>query len=416
MSGSNNRQIIKMVERVQQGEPRAFTELYQSFFPEICSYISNRYGLEASHAEDIAQEVFLQVFKKIDQLKKPENFRVWVYQITNRTLLNDLRRNQSHNLPASGDFDRDGLSVADTVPLPEDQAADRERNALVHDCMDKLSEPHRSVLNLYYGAELGTPEIAWIRNSAAGTVRNQLMAARRNLRTLLEQEQQDELLYGTIPGVLVTATGKPSLLKRLIAQISSSISSAAAAGTGGATASTGLSTTAKLAMGAATLVMVLSAGGASPTLAHRSVKPVTPQPQPVSKVVPQESSPVEVASLVPVVVAEETPAKSSVPVANDPVAADAVSQPAPPAERADPVITLAQPHISTPVGVVLSPEQILSMAGAQATDADGKQIPVALVGYDPGVFQSAATYAMTVIARDSQGIKAWSRVVFVDVR
>ncbi|MCL2323980.1 MAG: sigma-70 family RNA polymerase sigma factor [Actinomycetia bacterium] len=416
-----------MVERVQKGKPRAFTELYQSYYPELCSYISSRSGLEASRVEDIAQEVFIQVYKKLDQLKKPENFTVWMYQIANRALLNNLRSDQRHNLPTSGDFDRDGLTVADASPLPEDLVVDRERNALVRDCMEKLSEPQRSVLNLYYGAGLDAPEIAQIRNNTAGTVRNQLMAARRNLKELLEQERQGELLRGTavIPGAVVATTGKPGLMKRLIARITTGFSNSGSSGAGGASASTGLSATAKVAMGAATLAMALGAGGVSLAPADQPTPPVS-RPQSVSKVVPLESCPVTAADQKPVATAQQTPVATDPQVAAAPVveapAAPTTPQPAAPAPapapapRPDPVITLAQSHIYTTVGVALSPQQILMKAGAQATDADGALIPVELVGYDSGVFRAAGTYAMTVIARDSQGNKAWSRVVFVEVR
>jgi len=414
----NNRQTGKMVERVQKRKPRAFTELYQSYYPELCSYISMRSGLEASRVEDIAQEVFIQVFKKIDQLKKPENFTVWMYQIANRALLNNLRSDQRHNLPTYGDFDRDGLTVADASPLPEDLVVDRERNALVRDCMDKLSEPQRSVLNLYYGAGLDAPEIARIRNNTAGTVRNQLMAARRNLKMLLEQERQGELLRGTaaIPGAVIAATGKPGLMRRLIMRISTGNS-----GAGGAATSTSLPVTAKLAVGAATLAMMFGAGGVSLAPAHQPVA-ATPRSQTVRQAEPLESCPIEApgptsvaAPVTAVAQVAEAPAVET-PAPSQPAQPQPAPQPAPPVERAAPVITLAQSHVYTTVGTVLSPEQILMKAGAQATDADGALLPVELVGYDPGVFQAAGTYAMTVIARDSQGNKAWSRVVFVEVR
>lgn len=87
-----------------------------------------------------------------------------------------------------------------------------------------------------------------------------------------------------------------------------------------------------------------------------------------------------------------------------------------PADPIPPVITLTHQHIAAPIGVVLSPKDILVAAGAYAIDSAQRPVPVDLVGYDPGIFTQAGTYALSVLARDGQGAKAESRVVFINVQ
>ncbi|MCL2333007.1 MAG: RNA polymerase sigma factor [Actinomycetia bacterium] len=183
----DKRALAQLVKQAQNNHPEAFAALYQLYYRDICYYVQLRAGNDITRAEDVAQEAFLQAFKKIGQLRDPKKFSAWIYQIANRTLLNVQRNEQRHNLALGDEFSGQEDLVADPGPLPEELAQHRERCELVADCLQQMSSSRRLLLLLRYEADLNATEIATILELSPGTVRNQLVDARRELKTLLQK-------------------------------------------------------------------------------------------------------------------------------------------------------------------------------------------------------------------------------------
>ena len=450
----SKRQIACLVRQAQKGEGAAFSKLYQLYYSEICYYLQLHLKDGALCAEDIAQETFLQVFKKIEQVKDPGSFTSWVYQTAHRTLLNVMRSEGRHNIMATETFEGQEGLIADYSQLPEDLAETHEQCDLVRDCLNQLDESQRSVLLLRYEAGLNATEIANILGRSSGTVRNQLVAARRELK--VELQQRSVTLGGAIPAAVILAKNSAlshvlqadvarhfstpsaeqakSFVARSLPQIPAGPSAAQAISSGAQVASTQVQTIGtRVAVGLGALLIVAGAGTGAYLLAPSRPAPVkakeiaaapleaTPAPKESAQsiaatptVAPAEVAVQENEKPAPQVapVSNVTPAPAPVP-ASAPVA---VTAPAVAASPIPPVITFARQHISTSIGAVLTPAQILSATGAQAVDSNNQPVPVSLVGYNVSDFSQAGSYAFSVIARDSQGVKAKSVAVFVDVQ
>lgn len=441
----DKRQVVRLVRQFQQGQLAAFSELYQLYYSDICYYLRSYLKNDSAKVEDIAQETFLQIYKKIGQLKKPESFIAWMYQVAYRTLLNTLRDEQRHNLVATETFDEQASSSADSSQLPEDLAETHERHDLLVECVNQLDRSQRAVLLLRYAAQLNATEIAGILQRSPGTVRNQLTVSRRELKGLLQQ--RGVTLEGIIP-ISMLAPGKNSVLAQALrvdiahlfptpsaAQAKSfvlrsaprasskpfsaqTISGSKAHARPPLAQSRGL----KVAVCIGVLTIVAGAGAfflAQAPVAHTVVGESAPASLPMPAIASGSSGNTQSEQQAP---KPNPPTGTPAPDASKKVEPD---QPVPrvtaphapvPADPTPPVIMLAHQRITASVGVILSPKDILAAAGAYAIDRAQRPVPVDLVGYDPVIFTQAGTYALSVLARDGQGVKAKSRVIFVKVQ
>ncbi len=169
-----------LVLRSQVGDERAFSELYDLFNRRTLRYLQGL--LDKQAAEDVQQEVWLTVFRKIAMLANPSRFRTWLYQVTRHRAIDFLRREtrQSDLLKAVEEEGADGSVTLVDEPLPSRGSAHLEA------AMARLSPAHRDVLILRFWEEMSYTEIALIVGCSIGTVRSRIHHAKRNVKDALE--------------------------------------------------------------------------------------------------------------------------------------------------------------------------------------------------------------------------------------
>src|SRR5262249_52954305 len=87
----SSKQIIRWVLRAQAGDREAFDELLKTIAAPLFRYVRSLAGKHAQ-AEDILQEVFLIMYRKLVWLRDPELFRPWAYRIATREAFRQLKR------------------------------------------------------------------------------------------------------------------------------------------------------------------------------------------------------------------------------------------------------------------------------------------------------------------------------------
>jgi RNA polymerase sigma-70 factor (ECF subfamily) len=166
-----------LVVRSQLGERAALEQLFVRYNQALGYYLGRM--LSRDDVADLQQEVWLTVIRRIRQLRNPEAFVVWLYQIARRKALTLLTvQHESLSLD-----DRDiGENIADDAQpkFSPDEAA------RIHQELAHLSQRHREVLLLRFMEDLSYEEIAQIINCTAGTVRSRLHYAKLALRERLE--------------------------------------------------------------------------------------------------------------------------------------------------------------------------------------------------------------------------------------
>jgi len=152
----------------------------------------------AQDAEDITQDVFLQMYKALPSAQPDRaSLRTWLTRVVINACHNHRRRHfwsrLWQRLPATlaeGDSGTaEVLALADPSPWgkPEGQALRAELRQTLKEVVDRLPRDHRTVLVLHYYLDFSCPEIAGILDCPVGTVYSRLHYARRLVQTQLEQ-------------------------------------------------------------------------------------------------------------------------------------------------------------------------------------------------------------------------------------
>jgi len=181
---------VERVRQAQQGDVRAFEQLFQQYQKGIYNAIYQIVRSE-SDAADLTQDVFVRAYRALPRLQSPEAFTSWLYRIAinlSRNHLRDTARARTESLEY-GDSDDDGgggqREIADTSEDPAAKAQARDVQDRVRRAIATLWPDHRTVITLHHIEEMPVEEIARILNVSVGTVKSRLSRARDNLRRKL---------------------------------------------------------------------------------------------------------------------------------------------------------------------------------------------------------------------------------------
>jgi RNA polymerase sigma-70 factor (ECF subfamily) len=132
-----------------------------------------RMGVSASDAEDVAQEVFVIVHRRIGELRKHDSARSWLFGIARRVVANHLRKLRRRSAP--GTSERDPSPNAADPAEQLDAARDRAR---LDRALERLDEDKRNVFVLFELEGLEMREVAQIVGCPVNTAYSRLYAAR----------------------------------------------------------------------------------------------------------------------------------------------------------------------------------------------------------------------------------------------
>lgn len=169
-------ETAQLVERVRQGDPTAFDEIVKRFEPTVLRIAQNRLGNSAD-AQELAQEAFLQAFRKLDQLDDPRCFAGWLRSITVRMAINRAVRR-----PPVTPVEPEIIAadcVEDETPLKA--ALTAERRTQVHEGLQRLGQMDRDTLLAFYFDGHSLIEMSDSFQSPVGTIKRRLHVARKRL-------------------------------------------------------------------------------------------------------------------------------------------------------------------------------------------------------------------------------------------
>ena len=169
--------------RVKRGDRAAFGELVDKYRQPLFNFIFRTLRDEAE-SEDVAQNVFLQVYKSRDRYRRTAKFSTWLFTIARNLCLNEIRRRSRHpaesltETPGENE-DQPARQYEDkTVRLPTENALHGELAAKVEQALAELPENQRTAILLCRQDELSYEEIAQTMECPIGTVRSRIFRAR----------------------------------------------------------------------------------------------------------------------------------------------------------------------------------------------------------------------------------------------
>ncbi len=173
----------ELVKAVQAGDYEAFGTLvarYQGLIYRLCYRMTGN----ASDAEDLAHEAFVEAYLKLHQLRQPEKFVPWLKTLTCNLCRMWYRQNKSEPV----DPMTDERLHAQPAPIESDESV----YARMFCGLSKLSAPHRLALILHYWEGLSYDEVARFLEIPIGTLMSRLHRARHALKRLMEQLTEEE--------------------------------------------------------------------------------------------------------------------------------------------------------------------------------------------------------------------------------
>jgi len=180
----------ELVRRYLAGETRRFQELVERYESRMINFIQRSIG-DRDRAQDLAQEVFVRVYRHIKRFDTSKKFSTWIYTIASNLAKNELR-NRSRNplvlfqtLTSSWDDDHRPLQFEDSSMRPDDLFRKRHLQELVERAAEELPEHHREVFILREIEGKTYEEIAEITNTQLGTVKSRLNRARNRFAQII---------------------------------------------------------------------------------------------------------------------------------------------------------------------------------------------------------------------------------------
>ena len=180
-----------LIAAVLDGSEAAFGELVDRYKDRVFRLLS-RYCRDSVECEDLAQDVFLKVFRKLHTFKHDSQFFTWLYRITVNAATDHLSRAGTRKLRLVEDtavFERGDQEDASPTAALEAQELAQITRAIV----DQLPEKFRTILVLREFEGLSYTEIADVLEIQLGTVESRLFRARQRFKDALTR-QHPELL------------------------------------------------------------------------------------------------------------------------------------------------------------------------------------------------------------------------------
>lgn len=181
----------QLMLRVKQGDMAAFESLVEKFKQPVMGLVY-RTLRDADEAEDIAQAVFVQVYKSRDRYQASARFTTWLFTITRNFCLNEIRRRVRHpaealDQPLAGSDDTAGSLIPDaSIRDAGDQSLSGELERKVDEAVRDLPEQQRTALLLCREEDVSYDDIAKVLGTSLSATKSLIHRARETLKARLK--------------------------------------------------------------------------------------------------------------------------------------------------------------------------------------------------------------------------------------
>jgi RNA polymerase sigma-70 factor (ECF subfamily) len=187
--GSNDAEVML---RVKAGDETAFAYLVQKYRRPMVSFMY-RMSHNAAAAEDLAQEVFLRVYRSRESYEAAAKFTTWLYRIATNLAVNharDTRHERPENMVSLDEPDDEtGLTVdvADGSATAEETIMKRERMAAIRQRVQALPERQRTAVIMHKYQQMDYRQIAEVLKLSESATKSLLFRAYETLRGQLKE-------------------------------------------------------------------------------------------------------------------------------------------------------------------------------------------------------------------------------------
>lgn len=180
-----------LIAAALEGSEQAFGGLVGRYQDRVFRLLS-RFTRDGMECEDLAQEVFLKVFRKLHTFQQDSAFFTWLYRIAVNTASDHLSRQRRRRLQlVEDDAVLDTGETRREPEAPDQPIMAAELAAATRAVLDKLPEKYRTILVLREFEDLSYTDIAAVLDLNLGTVESRLFRARQRFKEALERMYPD---------------------------------------------------------------------------------------------------------------------------------------------------------------------------------------------------------------------------------
>jgi RNA polymerase sigma-70 factor (ECF subfamily) len=184
---------LRLVERLKRRDEAAFNQFVLLYQQRVFSLLARMVG-NREEARDVAQDVFLTVFKNIDSFRGDSKLSTWLYRVAVNHCKNRIKYLDRRSVKKHDEIDdaregavSDGGAVGGRPARPDEAAQGNELEAVVRRALSSLEAEHRELIVLRDLEGLAYEEIVTITGLPDGTVKSRLHRARAALKDAIER-------------------------------------------------------------------------------------------------------------------------------------------------------------------------------------------------------------------------------------
>jgi len=168
-----------LLDSITDGDRNAMHVLYARHHVRVYRFIL-RMVRDATTAEDLTSQVFLDVWRTASQFQRRSQVSTWLLSIARFKALTALRQRRHEDIDQE-----EMLEIADGAETPEASLDRSTTSAILRACVAKLSPAHREIINLVYYHEKSVEEVGQLIGIPQSTVKTRMFYARKQLADLL---------------------------------------------------------------------------------------------------------------------------------------------------------------------------------------------------------------------------------------
>ena len=201
---------VQLIQRILSGDEAAFGVLVEKHQKSVHALAWRKVG-DFHDAEEITQDTFLQVYKKLPTLKDPYKFAGWLYVIANRLCIDWIRKKNLaiQSLEDTPVEEIEKSSYTHHVSEQSEIASSERRREIVKKLLAKLPESERTVMTLHYLGEMTVKEISKFLGVSVSAIHNRLYRARKRLKA-----QEASLVQEVLSSVQIPTSVKQNIMRR----------------------------------------------------------------------------------------------------------------------------------------------------------------------------------------------------------
>lgn len=174
----------RLLERIEQQDQSALNTLFAQYRTVVFRFLIRLMRNEAL-AEEITNEVFLEVWRFAGRYEGRSTVKTWLLSIARNRAISAMRKRTEEA------WDGEAEQISDETDDPEVTAQKSDKSAIMRSCLSKLSANHTEVIDLVYYHEMSISEVSQVLGISEATVKTRMFYARKKLSEVLKAHGVD---------------------------------------------------------------------------------------------------------------------------------------------------------------------------------------------------------------------------------